>query len=242
VRLEEEFRQAQKMEALARITSAVAHDFNNLLTVIRGNVDLALENADNGVGAELLEIRKAAELGSAVIAQLMTFGGQKRRATVVDVNATLRTLRTILERLLGPAAALSVNADAGRTRVQMDGGALDRVLINLVVNAREAMRATGRVQITTRNVRVAGPAAGHTANPLHDFIEIEVADTGAGMTPEIRDRIFELYFTTKDAMRGTGHGLATVYAIVRDAGGTITVDTEPGRGTTFWIRLPLLKS
>ena len=214
VQLEEDFRRAQKTEALARITSAVARDFNNLLTVIRGNVALALENTGHDKREELLAIRKAAEVGSAMIGQLMTFGGRKRRSVIVDVNTTLQTLGTILERFLGPFAALKVDAQANHSRVHMEGGALEQILINLVVNSRQAMRAGGRVLITTRNVRMAGNETDHTLEPLCDFVEIEVADTGAGMTPEVQQRITELSFTTEHGTRGTGHGLARVYAIV----------------------------
>ncbi len=241
VQLEEDFRRAQKTEALARITSAVARDFDNLLTVIRGNVALALEDTGHDKREELLAIRKAAEVGSAMIGQLMTFGGRKRRSVVVDVNTTLQTLGSILERFLGPFAALKVDTQAGHSRVCMEGGALEQILINLVVNSRQAMRAGGRVLITTRNVRMAGPGTGHTLEPLCDFVEIEVADTGTGMTPEVQQRIAELSFTTKHGTRGPGHGLARVCAIVSEAGGTIAVDTEPGKGTTFSIRLPLVQ-
>ena len=240
VQLEEDFRRAQTTEALARITSAVARDFDNLLTIIRGNVALALEDTGHDKREELLAIRKAAEVGSAMIGQLMTFGGRKRRSVVVDVNTTVQTLGTILERFLGPFAALRVDALASHSRVCMEGGALEQILINLVVNSRQAMRAGGRVLITTRNVRMAGPGTGHTLEPLCDFVEIEVADTGAGMTPEVQQRITELSFT-KHGTRGPGHGLARVGAIVSEAGGSITVDTEPGKGTTFSIRLPVVQ-
>jgi two-component system cell cycle sensor histidine kinase/response regulator CckA len=229
VQLEAELRQAQKMEALARITSVVAHDFNNLLLVIRGNVDLALDqDIGSDVRPELLEIQKASDLGKAMIAQLMVFSGRKRQMVVVDVHDALRSLRPILTRILARAATLEITLDARQSRVRIEGGALEQLFINLVVNAREAMRGTGEVRIVTRNVR--------------EYLEIEVADTGIGMTPEVRDQVFELYFTTKEATRGTGLGLATVYSIVRDAGGSITVDSEPGHGATFRIRLPSVAS
>ncbi len=187
VRLEEEFRQAQKMEALARITSAVAHDFDNLLTVIRGNVALALEDTGHDMRAELLEIRKAAEVGSAMIGQLMTFGGRKRRSVVVDVNdhvadagddpgALPRPVRRAQRRC--PGQPLSRAHGRGRARA---GPHQPR-------RQREASHARGRAASSSRRGtcawRVPGP--GHTVEPLCDFVEIEVADTGAGMTPEVQ--------------------------------------------------------
>jgi two-component system, cell cycle sensor histidine kinase and response regulator CckA len=242
VRLEEEYRQAQKMEALARITSAVAHDFNNLLTIIHGNIDLALGNAAAvGVYAQLREVKEAAALGTSIIGQLLSAGGRQGRSVVVDVNDVLQTHRSILARLLEPSATLHLDTRAAQARVRVDSGTLEQVMINLVVNAKEAMRAPGRVDIRTKNTRVAVPRQGQNVHPILDFVEIEVTDTGIGMTPEVRDRIFELYFTTKEGTRGTGLGLATVYAAVRDAGGTIVVESQPGKGSTFRVRLPLLR-
>jgi two-component system, cell cycle sensor histidine kinase and response regulator CckA len=242
VRLEEECRHANKMEALARITSAVAHDFNNLLTVIHGNIDLALgKDAADSVRSQLIEVKEAAALGTSIIGQLLSAGGRQGGTVVVDVNEILQVRRPILERLLELSASLHLDARAAHARVRMDSGALERVLINLVVNAKEAMRTPGRLDIRTRNMRAAVPRPGQAVHPILDFVEIEVADTGIGMTPEVRDRIFELYFTTKEKTRATGLGLATVYAAVRDAGGTISVESEPGKGSTFRIRLPLVR-
>jgi two-component system, cell cycle sensor histidine kinase and response regulator CckA len=241
IRLEEECRQAQKMEALARITGAVAHDFNNLLTIIHGNVDLALgHEAADSVRSQLIEVKEAAAIGTSIIGQLLSAGGRQGRTVVVDVNEVLHARRPILVRLLEYSASLHLDTRAAHARVRMDSGALEQVLINLVVNAKEAMRTPGRLDIRTRNMRAAVPRQGQRVHSILDFIEIEVADTGIGMTPEVRDRIFELYFTTKEGTRAAGLGLATVYAAVRDAGGTIAVDTEVGKGTTFRIRLPLM--
>jgi signal transduction histidine kinase len=131
---------------------------------------------------------------------------------------------------------LDVNLTAGDGRVMMEGGTLQQVLLNLVVNAREALRGEGRVSVTTRNVTV---PVRYDDTAEQKFVEIDIADTGIGMTPSVRDHVFELYFTTKEDRRGSGIGLATVYAFVRDAGGTISVDSELGQGTTFRIRLPL---
>jgi two-component system cell cycle sensor histidine kinase/response regulator CckA len=146
-------------------------------------------------------------------------------------------VRTFLERLLKPVATLVIGATAPKARVLTDSGALHQVLLNLIVNAKEAMVSTaGVVTITTRNVR-----AGARGNPLDsiDFVELEVSDTGVGIPADIRERIFDLHFTTKGERRGSGIGLASVAAIVRDAGGTVSVESQPDSGSTFRIRLPL---
>jgi two-component system cell cycle sensor histidine kinase/response regulator CckA len=239
MRLEQTFQRGGRMEAFARITSAVAHDLRTVFTVVLGNVDLALDdNAGAGVRLELTEIREAANLGKAIIEQLSTFGGRHRRVTLVDVNDAVRDVRSFLERLLRPTAELIVETSASQACALTESGAVPQILLNLIVNAKEAMISSGgRVAIATRNVR--GSLPGSTRE-VRDFVEIEVSDTGAGMPPQVAERIFELHFTTKEERRGAGIGLATVAAIVRDAGGTISVESQPQRGTTFRIRLPVV--
>jgi two-component system cell cycle sensor histidine kinase/response regulator CckA len=229
------------MEAFARITSAVAHDLRNVFTVVMGNVDLALEaHAGAGVRHELTGIREAANLGKAIIEQLSTLGGRHRRVTFVDVNDAVQAVRSFLERLLRPRGELVVETSAAQSGVLIEGGAVQQILLNLVLNAKEAMDATGgRVTIKTRNVRATTLGS---PRDMRDFVEIEVSDTGAGMPPDVCERIFELHFTTKEDSRGTGIGLATVAAIVRDAAGTISVESQPQKGTTFRVRLPLVPS
>jgi two-component system, cell cycle sensor histidine kinase and response regulator CckA len=240
MRLEQTFQRGGRMEAFARITSAVAHDLRNVFTVVLGNVDLALDDSvEPGVRAELREIREAANLGKAIIEQLSTFGGRHRRVALVDVNDAVQDVRAFLERLLRPVAELSVDTSAAQSTVLAEGGAVQAILLNLVVNAKEAMDAAGRVAIVTRNVRATMPGS---PREMRDFVEIEVSDTGAGMPPYVVERIFELHFTTKEERCGAGIGLATVAAIVRDAAGTISVESQPQKGTTFRVRLPLVAS
>jgi PAS domain S-box-containing protein len=241
VRLEQTFQRGGRMEALARITSAVAHDLRNVFTVVIGNVGFALEgHAGAGVRAELVAISDAAKLGKAIIEQLSTFGGRHRRVTLVDVNDAVHDVRAFLDRLLRPVAELVVETSAAPSTVLMEGGAVKQILLNLVVNAKEAMGATGgRVAIATRNVRATVPG---NPSEIRDFVEIEVSDTGAGMPQHVTERIFELHFTTKEETRGTGIGLATVDAIVRDAAGTISVESQLQKGTTFRVRLPVVSS
>jgi two-component system cell cycle sensor histidine kinase/response regulator CckA len=238
-RLEQTFQRGGRMEAFARITSAVAHDLRNVFTVVQGNIDLALDDdAGAAVRRELAEIREAANLGKAIIEQLSAFGGRHRRVTLVDVNAAVRDVRGFLERLLHPTAELVVETSTSGSCVLTDSGAVPQILLNLIVNAKEAMvSAGGRVGITTRNVRGSLPGS---PREILDLVEIEVSDTGVGMPPQVSERIFDLHFTTKEERRGAGIGLATVAAIVRDAGGTIAVESQPHRGTTFRVRLPLV--
>lgn len=238
-RLEQAFERVDRIEAIARITSAVAHDLRNVFTVVRANADLALENdAAAGVGNELTEIREAANLGRAIIEQLSAFGGRHRRLAVVDINDAVQHVRSFLDRVLRPTATLVVDMSAARARVLTDRGAVQQILLNLVVNAKEAMPSVGgRVAIVTRNVRASVPGS---PREMCDFVEIEVSDTGVGMAPDVCERIFDLHFTTKEERRGSGIGLATVASIVREAGGTISVESQPQQGTTFRVRLPLV--
>jgi two-component system cell cycle sensor histidine kinase/response regulator CckA len=241
MRFEQTLQRLGRMEAFARITSAVAHDLRNVFTVLIGNVDFALEaHAGAGVRGELIEIRDAANLGKAIIEQLSTFGGRERRVTLVDVNDAVQDVRAFLDRLLHPVAELVVDTTAAQSTVLMEGGAVKQILLNLAVNAKEAMGSTGgRVVIATRNVRATVPGS---PSEMRDFVEIEVSDTGAGMPQHVTERIFELHFTTKEEMRGAGIGLATVDAIVRDAAGTISVESQLQKGTTFRVRLPVVSS
>jgi two-component system cell cycle sensor histidine kinase/response regulator CckA len=237
LRLEQALRRADRVEAIARITSAVAHDLRNVFGVVRGNVDLALERDTGTLQHELTEIREAATLGNAIIEQLSTFDRRHRRLTVVDVNETVHDIRAFLERLIRPTAELVVETSATRPHVVANSGAVPQILLNLVVNAKEAIvDSPGHILIATRNVRTSVPGNPHV---LRDLVEIEVSDTGTGIPPHVGERIFELHFSTKDERRGGGIGLATVATIVRDVGGTISFESEPLRGSTFRVRLPL---
>jgi len=237
VRLEETLHRGGRMEALARVTTAVAHDLRNVFTVVQVNGELALAtDAGADVRLELTAICQAATLGREIIEQLSAFGRRHRCVTVVDVNGAVSNTRNLLDRLIRPVGELVIDASAAQSWVLMENGGVQQILLNLVINAREAMASTGgRVTIVTRNISASVPGS---PREMRDFVELEVSDTGAGMPPHVRERIFELHFTTKEERRGAGIGLATVAAIVREAAGTISVESEPHAGTTFRIRLP----
>jgi two-component system cell cycle sensor histidine kinase/response regulator CckA len=242
MQLEEQFRHAQKMEALGRLTGSVAHDFNNLLMTIGGNAEVAIgSEASFGVRVELLEIKKAAELAAALTRQLLAFSRRQQAATLtIDVNASLEGIRGMLERVLGHSVNVELSLAATRSHVRLGPGLLEQVILNLAINSRDAMPAGGgRLTLSTTNVILPEVVNGEPTGRTMPYLALKVADNGAGMTPEIRARIFEPYFTTKAPTKGTGLGLPTVYGIIREGNGRIEVDTELGKGTTFSIFLPL---
>ncbi|MDB5309790.1 MAG: Blue-light-activated protein [Gemmataceae bacterium] len=233
-RLESHLRQAQKMEAVGRLAGGVAHDFNNLLTVIRGNVDLL---RDQGPGpdeaARLIdEVSGAAERATGLVRQLLTFSRrQPARPEVVDLNGVVSDLAGMLRRLLGAQVSIETDLALAPVTVRADRGQLEQVVMNLAVNARDAMPHGGRLRIAVRRSESA-------AGTGQWFAQLAVTDTGHGMTAEVKAKIFEPFFTTKGPDKGTGLGLATVYGIVTQAGGQIRVESSPGAGTTFHIDLP----
>jgi two-component system, cell cycle sensor histidine kinase and response regulator CckA len=224
-RLEAELRQAQKMEAIGRLAGGVAHDFNNLLTVINGNAEVlraALPGDDRALAEEIV---RAGERASALTRQLLAFSRKGVVAPkVLCPNATIEAVQKMLSRLVGERVEVRVELDELAGHVKIDPGQLEQALMNLAVNARDAMPDGGTLTFRTRG--------------LADVVRIEVADTGHGMDATVKARIFEPFFTTKPAGEGTGLGLATVKSIVEQAGGTIAVHSEPGRGATFVIDLP----
>ena len=232
--LDDRLRQSQRMEAIGRLAGGIAHDFNNLLMVIKSYAELGRREATttgSEVGERLAEIDRAADRASDLVRQLLAFGRrQVLNPEIVRVNQLVRGLEDMLARLLGDDVEIEVDLDpdAGLTRV--DPALLEQVIVNLAVNARDAMPRGGRLQICTRAVPGDDTAAGQ--------VELAVRDTGVGIDPAIRDRIFEPYFTTKEMDKGTGLGLATAYGIVEQSGGRIEVDSRPNRGTTFTVRLP----
>ncbi|HEV8598905.1 MAG TPA: PAS domain S-box protein [Gemmatimonadales bacterium] len=242
-RLEEELLQSLKMDSLGRLAGGVAHDFNNLLTVIRGYADVLsgqLSGEDPRL-AEVREIRRAADRATSLTRQLLAMS--RRQVLVpreVDLNALVQDLERMLRRVIGEDIDIVVVAGAELGRVRADPSQLEQVLLNLAVNARDAMPNGGSLTISTIRVRVAPghdeSAAGGVAPG--DYLVLGVADTGVGMDQETKRRIFEPFFTTKPAGEGTGLGLATVYGIVRQSGGAITVESEPGKGTRFRVFLP----
>ncbi len=240
--LEEQYRQAQKMEAIGRLAASVAHDFNNLLTVISGYAELL---SRGNVAARDLEeyaqqILKAGEQASRLTRQLLAFSRrQSVRSVVLDPVVLLNNLHKMLARLIGADVRLSMTHQPGVGLVRADPGHLEQVIFNLAVNARDAMPTGGELAIDTALVEVdSARAARHPNVRPGPHVQISVRDTGCGMDEATRARIFEPFFTTKEAGKGTGLGLATVYGIVQAHQGFLEVESEPGRGTTFRIWLP----
>jgi hypothetical protein len=241
--LEERLLQSQKMEAIGQLAGGVAHDFNNLLVVIRGYTDLLLIQAkEQRAIAHLRQISQAADRASALTAQLLAFG--RRAPSVnerVDVNALVRGIEPMLHRLIDEDVRLTINTAAHVETVRVDPRQLEQALINLVINARDAMPLGGEIHVATSMTEVDAATGTELDVAPGRFVTIAVSDSGSGMTEETRARIFEPFFTTKEAGKGTGLGLATVYGIVEQAGGRIEVDTALGIGSTFFVHLPELR-
>ncbi len=240
-RLEEQFRQAQKMEAVGRLAGGVAHDFNNLLTVISGYTQMLLDETEEGDGRRdfVQEIVNAAESATSLTDQLLAFSRRQIVSPrVIELNELVGGMNHMMRRLLGEDIELETRLTPQLPKVKVDPGQLQQVLMNLVVNARDAMPGGGVIAIETGSVTVGeshpeGVAAGA-------YVTLSVSDSGKGMTEEVRRRAFEPFFTTKGRGKGTGLGLSTVYGIIKQAGGDVTIRSEPDRGSTFRIYLPAL--
>jgi two-component system, cell cycle sensor histidine kinase and response regulator CckA len=241
-RLEAQLQQAMKMEAVGRLAGGVAHDFNNLLTVIRGNVELAgFGSASPDALAQCLaEIGKAAESATELTRKLLAFSRQQIIAPVVlSLNDLVRDLEPMLRRLLGEDILLRTALDQALGKVRVDPGQFEQVLMNLAVNARDAMPDGGRLTLETRNVELdEAYCALHSGVRPGPRVLLSVSDTGHGIPPEVREHLFEPFFTTKPAGQGTGLGLATIFGAVKQAGGSIEVYSEPGLGAAFKLLLP----
>jgi len=238
-KLEAELRHAHKMEAVGRLSAGVAHDFNNLLTLITGYSDLVLRKVppDSPHHAHLVEVRQAGNRAAALTQQLLSFSRREMVSPeILDLNRVVEGSAGMLRRLIGPDIDFGTSLEDALPAVKADPGQLEQVLLNLVVNARDAMPQGGRIMVRTRRVELMTPsAAGVPAGP---YVRLSVEDTGAGISAETRSRIFEPFFTTKGDGQGTGLGLATVYSIIKQSKGAIEVASQPGQGTVFTIHLP----
>jgi len=242
LQIEEQLRHSQKMEAMGRLTSSVAHDFNNLLTALIGYSDLLLRgiSVNDQRRGDIEQIRRAASRATDLTRRMLTFSRRRSDpSSAISVNTALQKLSPMLRRVMHEDITLTLlpRAEGGFTRI--DGGQLEQVLMNLAVNARDAMPGGGRLTIETVDVTLeeARPLDG-PGLPAGAYVGITVTDSGVGMPPEVRARVFEPYFTTKEAGKGTGLGLSTVYGIIRQADGDIQLTSEPGVGTTFRVLLP----
>jgi two-component system cell cycle sensor histidine kinase/response regulator CckA len=245
-RLEEQLRQSQKMEAVGQLAGGVAHDFNNLLTVIIGYSDILRETLDRNSPEFALvgEILQAGERAAALTRQLLAFSRQQvLHPIILDLNTVTREMEKLLKRLISENIRLQVNLDPQLGLVRADPGQIEQVILNLVVNAKDAMPHGGRLTIETQNVRF-DRSYRMTQTELHqdNCVMLSVSDTGHGIPEELRSRIFEPFFTTKEVGKGTGLGLATVHGILKQSGGHIDVQTEIGRGTTFKVYLPYVET
>jgi PAS domain S-box-containing protein len=243
-RAEEQVRQAQKMEAVGRLAGGVAHDFNNMMMIIMGFSDFLLTTLDrtDPRWADADEIRKAAERAMHLTRQLLGFGRQQLVARhVLSLNEVVAGMERMLRPLLGEDIRLVTRLSVGLGGVEADYGQMEQVVMNLALNARDAMRGGGRLTIETLDVDLPEGYAYRQVGldiPPGPYVMLLVSDTGHGMSPEVKARLFEPFFTTKPVTQNTGLGLATVYGIVAQSGGYIWVDSEPDRGTTFKICLP----
>jgi two-component system cell cycle sensor histidine kinase/response regulator CckA len=240
--LETQLRQAQKMEAIGRLAGGVAHDFNNLLNVILGYGEMLLEKLPEGDPSrhKLVEIRSAANRAAGLTRQLLAFSRkQVIEPRVIDLNSLIADMEKMMRRLIGEDIELLTRPAPGLGRVRADPGQIEQILMNLAVNARDAMPDGGRLILETANADLEESfARQHPGARPGRFVTFVVTDTGVGMDAEVQSHLFEPFFTTKDQGKGTGLGLATVYGIVKQSEGYITVRSEPGRGATFTIYLP----
>jgi CheY-like chemotaxis protein len=240
--LEDQFRQAQKMEAVGRLAGGVAHDFNNLLMVISGYAEVILEglDLDHPLREKGQAIQLAADRATTLTRQLLAFSRkQLLELKVVDVNAIVRDMERLLQPLIGENVVLATQLCPESPHTRADAGQLEQVLMNLVVNAKDAMPAGGNLTIQTQSIVVdESHRRGQTFIRPGKYVLLSVRDTGMGMDKETQSRIFEPFFTTKEKGKGTGLGLSTVYGIVKQSGGYVMVQSEIERGTTFHIYLP----
>ena len=241
--VESQLRQAQKMEALGRLTGGVAHDFNNILTVIIGNCDLLLRLAGDGeeyINEHVGQIHTAARQAAALTNQLLAFSRQQvLQSSIVDLNEIINDINKMILRLLGENISLETSLAPDLYPIYVDRSQIEQILLNLAVNAADAMDGRGCLEISTRNLVIGRDnAAAYPVMEEGGYVCLEIKDNGTGISEEILSKIFDPFFTTKKLGKGTGLGLATVHGIVSQSGGTITVASEQGQGTTFSICFP----
>jgi PAS domain S-box-containing protein len=237
-RMENELRQAQKMEAVGRLATGIAHDFNNLITVLLGYSDELVEETppESAQHKAAVEVRRAADRASGLTQQLLAFSRrQESIAHAVQLNQVVSHMEDLIRRLLGAEIKLHIVLAHDLATFSGDAQQISQVIMNLVVNARDAMPKGGTLTIATENVELGAEHLDVIPGP---HVALSVGDTGVGMTAEIRDRLFEPFFTTKESGQGTGLGLSMVHAIVRQAGGHVRVDSAPGKGSTFHVYFP----
>ncbi len=238
--LEEQLRHAQKMEAIGRLSGGIAHDFNNLLTAIRGYSELLLTSlAGSPLRADVEEIFNAAERAATLTGQLLAFSRRQILSPeIVVLNQRVMDMSRMLNRLIGEHIAIDLHLATDLWSVRADAAQLEQVLVNLALNARDAMPDGGRLAIETANREIAAAQARLLEISPGSFVELAVRDTGVGIPADVQGRIFEPFFTTKPKGAGTGLGLSMVYGFVRQSGGAVSVQSEPGRGSSFSLLLP----
>ncbi|MCC6902076.1 MAG: response regulator [Polyangiaceae bacterium] len=239
--LEEQLHHAQRLESVGRLAGGVAHDFNNILAAVMAHAELARQGLPPGDVAreDIAAIESAARRAAELTQQLLIFARkQVIQPSVIDLNSLLTSMRRLLERVLGDDVELVTTFDGPLWAVEADVGQVEQVVMNLAINARDAMPAGGRLVLATANVTIDESAAGQPGLPPGQYVRLSVIDDGEGMDEATRERIFEPFFTTKEVGKGTGLGLATVYGVVSKFGGQIAVQSAPGAGTSFEILLP----
>src|SRR6185369_4619880 len=245
IQLEEQLRQSQKMEAIGQLAGGVAHDFNNLLTAINGYSSLALQRIDENhpLRSYLEEIKKAGDRAANLTRQLLAFGRkQLLQPLTINLNDVVGDMIKLLKRLIGEHVQLVTVPGVNLKQIKADPGQLEQVLVNLVVNARDAMPRGGIVTIETANTVLDHTYASKHLDAIPGaYVMLAISDTGTGMDQKTQLRIFEPFFTTKAKDKGTGLGLSTVYGIIKQSGGSIWVYSEVGKGTTFKVYLPLVE-